>query len=206
MKIQNLFLFLLAVILVGCVPSLHPLFTDKNLVFADVFLGRWTNDSGKNIWDLKRYSDSEDKRYRLVHIDREKGKHGRFIVTFGKLNGMLFADFYPEEIESDASYFYQPHQLFVHTFGKIEPNDSELIIKMMDPDKVKTLLQNEPNLIKHEALENMDGKVVLTASTQELQKFVVKYAGDPNVFGYETILKRPAEKPKDAKGTSQRKS
>jgi len=207
MKTQNIFLYLLAATLVGCVPSLHSLFTDKNLVFADAFLGLWTSDNSNDTWELKRYSDNKDKRYRLIHIDREKGKHGRFLVTFGKLNDMLFADFYPEDIESDASYFYQCNQLFVHTFGKIEPNDSELVIRMMDPDKVKTLLQNEPNLIKHEVIKDQDdSKIFLTAPTEELQKFVTKYANDPNIFGCGTILKRKIQGPKDPNCTSQKKN
>ena len=207
MKTKNILLYLLVAVLAGCVPSLHSLFTDKNLVFADAFLGLWTSDSGKNTWELKRYSDNKDKRYRLIHIDRENGKHGRFIVTFGKLNDMLFADFYPEDIESETSYFYQCHQLLGHTFGKIEPNDSELIIRMMDANKVKTLLQNEPNLIKHEVIKDQkDSRIVLTAPTEELQKLVVKYANDPNIFGCGTILKRKIQESKDPNCTSQKKN
>jgi hypothetical protein len=206
MKTKNILLYLLATAIVGCVPSLHSLFTDKNLVFADALLGVWISDSGNDTWELKRYSDNKDKRYRLIHTDREKGKHGRFLVTFGKLNDMLFADFYPEDIESDASYFYQCHQLLGHTFGKIEPNELELKITMMDHDNVKKLLQTEPNLIRHEVLEGMDGKIVLTASTDELQKFVVKYVSDPNIFGCGAILKRKIQEPKDPNCTSQKKN
>jgi hypothetical protein len=206
MKTKNILLCILVITLFGCVPSLHSLFTDKNLVFAYEFLVLWKSDSGNDTWELKRYSDNKDKRYRLIHIDREKGKHGRFLVTFGKLNDMLFADFYPENIESDASYFYQCHQLFGHTFGKIEPNEVELKITMMDHDNVKKLLQTEPNLIKHEVLEGMDGKIVLTASMAELQKFVVKYANDPNIFGCGAILNRKIQEPKDPNCTSQKKN
>lgn len=62
---------------------------------------------------------------------------------------------------------------------------------------MKTLLQNEPNLIKHEVLKDQDSTIVLTASTEGLQKFVAKYANDPNVFGCQTILTRETQEPNE---------
>ena len=42
MKIKKPFLCLLAVLLGGCVPSLHPLYTEKEIVFEEKLLGVWT--------------------------------------------------------------------------------------------------------------------------------------------------------------------
>lgn len=131
MKTKKFLFYFLAAILAGCVPSLHGLFSDKNRVSVDTLLGTWTSNNQTETWELKRYSDDKDKRYRLIHIDHEKGKRGRFLTTFGKLNNILFVDLLPEYIESDTSYFHQRLQLSAHTFAKIEQTNSELKVTMM---------------------------------------------------------------------------
>jgi len=49
----NLF-YCLVVLLGGCVPvvSLHPLFTEDNLVFEEKLLGTWVNDT---TWEFARF-------------------------------------------------------------------------------------------------------------------------------------------------------
>jgi len=49
----------------------------------------------------------------------------------------------------------------------------------MDPENFEKLVESEPEIIKHEVVEK---RIILTASTPELQKFVLKYQNDPNVF------------------------
>ena len=39
--------WLSVVVLMGCIPSLHPLYTEKDLVFDESLLGEWTLDDGK---------------------------------------------------------------------------------------------------------------------------------------------------------------
>lgn len=42
-KIQIAAFYLLAVILGGCVPSLHPLFTENDLIFDANLVGKWAS-------------------------------------------------------------------------------------------------------------------------------------------------------------------
>jgi hypothetical protein len=55
----------------------------------------------------------------------------------------------------------------------------------MNPDKISSLLKSKPNAVKHEKLEDYDIHIVLTASTKELQKFILKYGHDEKfkIFG-----------------------
>jgi len=53
------------------------------------------------------------------------------------------------------------------------------------------LLEAEPNAVK---FESVDDGVVLTASTKELQKFVLKYADDERLFSEEIELVRKRTK------------
>jgi len=53
--------------------------------------------------------------------------------------------------------------------------------------EIKELLEGNPDAVKHTFIE---GRLVLTASTKELQAFILKYADDPKVFTDEIILGR----------------
>ena len=57
----------------------------------------------------------------------------------------------------------------------------------MDGDKFGKRIKADPNLIKHEVVED---RVVLTASTSELQEFMRRHANEEGVFAEATELKR----------------
>jgi hypothetical protein len=68
-------------------------------------------------------------------------------------------------------------------------------MRLTDDEEMETLLKEDPNAVKHEIVE---GKPVLTASTKELQAFVLKYADDERLFSEETVLSRKKpEEPAD---------
>ena len=66
-------------------------------------------------------------------------------------------------------------------------------MQIMDMDKFIEMLEKDPNLIEHELVPFDNGvakRLVLTASTKELQEFTIKYANDTNLFGDATNLVR----------------
>lgn len=67
--------------------------------------------------------------------------------------------------------------------------DRALKLRLTDDDEFKKLLEEDPNAVKHEMVEE-DGPVVLTASTKELQAFVLKYAEDERLFTEPKVLMR----------------
>jgi hypothetical protein len=70
---------------------------------------------------------------------------------------------------------------------KVEQIDPNLQLRPMDPDAVSDILKDHPNLLKHELID--DG-IVLTAPTEQLQKFVVEYANVEDVFGEAMNMRR----------------
>jgi len=189
MKTKKLLFYLLAGVLAGCVPSLHPLFTNEDAIFEEKLLGIWSEEKdSKETWEFQQYGGQDSKRYKMIYTD-EKGKEGSFLATLGRLNGMLFLDLFPDEPEINTTDFYKIHLLGVHTFMKIEQIEPTLQMRMMDRDKIKEMLENDPNLIKHEVLEKQ-GSIVLTASTEELQWFMIDHANDEGLFSEASELKR----------------
>jgi len=63
-------------------------------------------------------------------------------------------------------------------------------MRMMSPDTLAKMLKSGPNLIKHEILEEQDRRIVLTASTKELQEFMKKHANDKDLFAEPSNLTR----------------
>ena len=189
MKTKKFLFYLLAVLLGGCVLSLHPLYTEKDLIFEEKLLGTWAKNDSKETWQFKRANGN--KYYKMTYTDGE-GKKGHFDAGLGKLNNTMFLNIFPQEPELKENDFYKFHILRVHSFIKIEQIEPTLKMRMMDPDKMKEMLENDPNLIKYEIVQD---RLVLTAPTKELQEFMKAHANDEGLFGEPSEWKRV--QPKD---------
>ena len=202
---RKLLFYLLAAILGGCVPvmSLHPLYTEEDVIFEEKLLGTWVDDPNgpEAIWEFRRPEEAE-KEYKLIVTD-EEGKKGLFATHLVKLGDRLFLDVYPDEspcadMEDPNKTEFAYNSFFLvpaHTFIKIDSIGPELKMRLTDDEEMETLLKEDPNAVKHEIVE---GKPVLTASTKELQAFVLKYADDERLFSEEIVLSRKKpEEPAD---------
>ena len=106
------------------VMSLHPLYTEEDVVCEEKLLGTWVDDSN-NIWDFK-CPDKQKKTYKLFIVDNE-GEKGLFDVHLTKLKNKLFLDVYPAEppwAKDDPNkiewHFNTLFLIPVHTFIKID--------------------------------------------------------------------------------------
>jgi len=180
MKIKKLACFVLVVAFGGCLPSLHSLYTDDTLVFRDELLGKWSDEEG--IWEFR---DAGDMEYELRVFD---GKEGRFSAYLVQLDDMLFLDIYPVgETLENMQTLYATHLVPAHTFMKVEQIEPELVLRAIDAGEVGNLLEDDPNLLKHEEVDN---GLVLTASTEALQVFMLAFGHDEDLFGEATELTR----------------
>ncbi len=200
MKIKKILFYLLAGLLGGCIPvmSLHPLFTEENLVFEEKLLGTWVDDpnSPETTWEFRRFDkpgEANEIAYKLLFSDNE-GKKGSFIAHLVKLDNKLFLDAYPSEVPWEPKDPNQVQWLYntlflipAHTFLKIDSIEPQLKMHWTTEDKMKELLKENPDAVKHTSVED---RLVLTASTKELQAFVLKYADDERAFPAEAILTR----------------
>lgn len=199
MKTKKLLFYLLAALLGGCVPvmSLHSLYTEEDVVFERKLLGTWVQDTNETTWEFKCPNEPK-KTYELIFSDNN-GKKGSFDAHLTKLENKLFLDVYPNKYPSkqqnpeDMQWFYNVFfAVGVHTFIKIDSIEPQLRMRLTDDNEMKKLLEEDPNAVKHTWLE--DDKFILTASTKELQAFVLKYADDKRLFPGEMVL-RPKDTP-----------
>ena len=193
---KKVLFYLLAALLGGCVPvmSLHSLYTKENVVFEEKLLGAWVDDPNnpETTWEFNPIEEPKNA-YKLFFSD-DKGQKGSFVALLVKLQNKLFLDVYPDELpwEPDDpnkvkwlfnSFFLIP----AHTFIKIDSIEPQLKMRLTDDDKMAKLLKEDPNAVKHTSIED---RLILTASTKELQAFVLKYAEDNRVFTNEVVLNR----------------
>jgi hypothetical protein len=168
--------------LCGCVPSLHPLYTESDRTTESDLLGTWSQADTKDIWE---FESSSDESYILTYT--EKGVAAKFQANLVQLGDYLFLDLYPAEEADVRNDLMKLHLVPAHTFARLNIKEDTLEIAMVDNDWLRGKLTRKELSIPHQAL--VDG-VVLTASTKELQAFVTKVAAIPEAFAKPTILKR----------------
>jgi hypothetical protein len=157
-----------AVLLAGCVvTSICPFYTAKDLVFEPALLGDWiaeTNSAGNEVW---RFDAAGDLAYRFTIIKPDSATVMEAHAF--KLEGQLFLDV--ASLEKDY------HVIPPHFLLKVNQTAPTLRMSELDHDWLKDLVTKKPDLIRHHFVKGGDKpeeeRVVLTADTQELQKFVL---------------------------------
>jgi len=218
MRTKTLLFYLLAAFLGGCVPifSINPLYTEKDVVFKEELLGVWADpNSPEGAWEFKRHDESKNAYQLIVDIgDNAKGLFDAHLVN---LKDQLFLDLYPaehgfdetmevlEEAAKDPNNAVWALNLFfvvpVHTFIKVDSIEPVLKMRLTDDDLMKELLEQDPKAVKHVVID--EDRFVLTASTKEIQAFILKYADGDKLFEKPSALKRTkAKSPKKAGDTA----
>jgi hypothetical protein len=184
---KNLIAFVIAILFMSCVRSLHPLFDKKDLVFEPGLVGTWAEKDRENTWTFRR---SGDKAYSLVYYEQEhgslhkevKGDSAEFAAQLGRLGKFTFLDLIPEESDeygNTRNTLYNLHILPAHTFWRVWLEGEVLRLALLDNGWLKEMIEQKKVEIAH---EEIDGAIVLTASTQQLQEFVLKHAEDADAF------------------------
>ena len=161
--LMRLVVVTLALVLSGCLtPSIHPLYTDEDLVFEDSLVGTWSDDD--QAWTFR--SDDEGG-YRLTVLD--DGEESKLIAHLVQLGEHRFLDLYPEDPDCESCWYYL-HMLPVHTFSRATLQGDVLELAFMDAEWLKDKSEAGELGLAHEF---RDDQVVLTAGTGELQEFVL---------------------------------
>jgi hypothetical protein len=180
-NILKLFIVLgIASALTACAPSLHPFFTDKDVIFNESLLGVWIDDSGEAV----KFTKSGDDHYELLLMDAKPGRYEARLIDLG---GATFLDLYPKPL-SDDLIIYPSNIVPAHSLARVTIGKDTISIAMMQDDWLKRLSDQKQLDLKH---ERIDGDVIaLTAPTRELQAFALKHANNKEVFGAEDVLRR----------------
>ena len=124
---------------------------------------------------------------RATTLTDDDGRSGTFSAHLLRIKGELFLDFFPEKPDLKENPFYQAHLLPVHTFAHVKQIEPTLQMSFPAPDWLKKLIERDPGAIQHEIIE---GQIILSASTEELQTFWVTHLATEGAFSGASNMKR----------------
>jgi len=182
-KILFLPVFIVLVFLFGgcIVTSVHPLYFEENVVYDPALLGTWSEKGENEAWLFKK---GKDNTYQLFIFDEESS--GEFEARLVRLGDYLFLDIFPEEQQS-GNVLYNLHMVQMHSFIKVSIEEDVLHLTPLDKEWFDTMMKQKKITIRH---EKRDDLYVLTASTKELQEFVLKYADNEEAFEFGDLYRR----------------
>jgi hypothetical protein len=180
MKKRNLIAIIgAAILLVACIPSVNPFYTDKDLVYDPHLVGEWQEKDNTNNPEMWTFEQSTNNAYKLTVV--ENGKTGEFTAHLFKIKQEQFLDLIP----SDCNYATNQADLVAysmfpgHLIARLPQIEPGLKLAFCDFDWLEKYLTNNPSALAH----HMEGNnIVLTADTRDLQMFVLKHLGTNELF------------------------
>lgn len=185
-----LFVILACATMSGClVSSLHPFYNHKDKIFDKQLIGNWM-DGDSSIWVITANKSSSsfmgpevlDSTFSITYYEDEQ--KSLLQGTMFELDGKRYVDFYPDPDEdhcmSDMTSF---HHVPVHTLARIKIKDNRVMLFWFGEEWLNELFEENRIRIAHETVEigPSYSRHVLTASTEELQKFIRKYANAEDI-------------------------
>ncbi len=178
---------LMAALLTACIPSVNPFYTVKDVHFDPGLLGEWQQKADdKETWKFER---GDDQNYKLTVTEKEN-KRGTCDAVLFKLKNELFLDIIP----NDCNYAEQQAELVSasmfpgHLLARVSLSGSKLKLAFFDFDWLEKYLQAHPSALGHHAEAK---RILLTAGTPELQRFVLQHLGEGELFQKYSEFARP---------------
>jgi hypothetical protein len=174
MKTSNLIaLAAAAALLCSCIPSVNPFYTDQDVVFDARLLGEWQEKDKSDNPDVWKFESATNRTYKLTVTEKE-GKQGRFNAHLFHLKQECFLDLIP----ADCDYATNQADLVAasmypgHLLVRLQQFEPELQFAFFDFDWLQKHLEKNPKALAH---HKEGDRIVLTADTRDLQKFVLKH-------------------------------
>jgi len=184
-----LIISIIGLCMMGCwTISVHPLYTDDDLVFEEALIGTWGDPTGEDeeTWQFEK---ADNDSYRLIvrdtdtdhspddpledcyaRLDIDPRTDGAFEAHLLKLDEYLFLDLYPEEPEI-GNEVYLSHVIPAHSFMKIEIAGDTLKLAFFDTEWLEESIEEGQLDIEY---AERDDFYVLTSSTNKLQKLIME--------------------------------
>ena len=196
------FTFLL-IFLSSCLTTLHPIFTEKDLAYDPKLIGTWNIEregnketviisslATENSLELPgNISDIKEKGYLISYQHEHSENPERYIAFLARIGKYLYFDYYPayKKEEQYIDEFFGANLVKIHTSYRVQIlNDGSFELSQLDGSYVNNLIDQKKIRISHET--GADDNIVITASTSELQKYLIKYSDEPEAYDSKTII------------------
>ena len=190
-KIPILITFIMVMVLLigGCVPlkSLHPLFTEEDVIFDSGLVGKWRKTTDKDKNETFEFRKLEDNNYLVITSEKEVptgmleghllklGEYTFLDLSISKENTRLIIKDFPDK-EFPVIYNYA---IELHTFHRVLIESDTLRMGFLSSQWFGDMRRENKININYAIVEDSH---LLTDSTKVLQEFVTKYADDEKAF------------------------
>ena len=162
--------------------SIGTLSGQKSEMDKDKYIFRYVEANKQTVIDA--YTGKEEADTISENLVELKEQTVSFEAGILKIGDHYFIDLYPyykyyEGDDHDEEYYLFRNFIPTHSFLKFELENGELVLYMFSYDRLKELFEQNRIRIRH---QQFDDYIVITASTDELQKFIRKYADDEKAF------------------------
>ena len=186
----------LIIFLSGCLNTLHPIFTEKDLAYDPKFIGIWnteyqqskgkaiiSNLATENSVELPgNISTMKHKGYFITYQD-EHGDTKQYIAFLARIGKHLYFDYYPADKKEDRKLdeFFGVHFVRMHSSYRVEIlKDGSFELSQLDGSYVKSLIDQKKIAISYET--DAEDDITITASTKELQQYLLKYGDESSAY------------------------
>jgi hypothetical protein len=187
---KTILILFLGLSLYGCVPqlSLYPLWDKEHLASEPALVGTWVNENGTESIQIKEESH---QNYLAVYYckDGEKSSQSSFTLHMVRLEGALFFDFEPEQNALEERLkpeLYLP-LINAHFFARADVQGDELRFSVLDDTAFLNKVKKEKIDIRLERPNPAVDDYVLSAKTEEIQKFLSVYGADRDLWEEKTF-------------------
>jgi len=167
------------------VVSLQPFYTKVDLEADPGLTGSWTDKEGDVTFTFEA---GTEKQYKLVVKEKEGEQEtsGEFEAHLIRLGGSWFIDFFPEN-DSGEDEFHRIHFFRGHSIARVELGQDSLQMAFLSARWVSARIEEKSIDTPH---EKVDGSLLLTGTTEELQQLANLYANDEKAFADPLSLER----------------
>jgi hypothetical protein len=195
----------LIILLSSCLKTLHPIFTVKDIIYEPKLIGTWktgneqskslsvaTESGSARITNLAEESSLElpekisaikQKGYFISYQDKDGTTTQQYIAFLARIGKHLYFDYFPAEKKADkiGDEFFTSHFIKMHTSYRVEiSEDGSFELSRLDESYLTKLIDEKKLRISHE--KDASGNIVITASTDELQQYIIKYGDEPGAY------------------------
>ncbi len=157
--------------------------TDTNQMASPIF-------TGNQSVNMTVYDGNDTIQKTLTNRSHQVDTTLLFEARLFQLGKHYFLDLYPGGKDRRERLMLEGNYLAVHTFVKIIFEEDKLQLQSFDNEMMRDLFkQNRIRL----ANEEVDKATVITAPTEDIQRFIEKYADEHDVFEEPTILTKNLE-------------
>jgi len=186
-RVKASLVVLTCLLIAGCyVQSLNSIYSKETLTFDSGLIGTWYSEGDDSeMWTFEEVGDNE---YSLIgkFADNEKMQEAYFQAFLCKLGDEVFLDILPKEPHTMPD-IYQMHLVPVHSFLRLHREGDILLTESVDYNIFKKVVGQQKANLEYTTL---DDRILVTAPTEEIQRFFLQSAVNDSLFQSPDTLHR----------------